>query len=435
MNKSKLLNLYLIALLLGGLIGMLGSCFKLLIDYLSDGLSHTASAVSIYGIPEFIISSAITVVFVVIAWWMVVKIAPEASGSGVQEIEGILLHKRYVNWRRLLPVKFIGGIFAISAKMVVGREGPMIQMGGNCGEMLGEWFNITRYRRDTLIAAGAAAGLATAFNAPIAGILFMIEEMRAQFNFSFTNFKTVAITCVAATIAMRICLGAGPAIPMAVFSTPDLPSLSLFFVLGLIVGLTGLVFNRGLMACLALKDKWSFKKQAYYVAGIAALAGLLVVFRPYWVGGGYDIIEQSLTLLPNAKTLLLVFTIRFCMTLLCYTTGVPGGIFAPMLALGTLIGLFCYDVFNFFIFDLTIHPGMFAVAGMGALFSAVVRAPMTGIVLVVEMTQNYNLILPVMVSCLTATTVMQFARNEPIYTQLLQRTLRAEEVVASPAVT
>ena len=95
-----------------------------------------------------------------------------------------------------------------------------------------------------------------------------------------------------------------------------------------------------------------------------------------------------------------------------------------MLALGTLIGLFCYEMFNFFISDLTVHPGMFAVAGMGALFSAVVRAPMTGILLVVEMTQNYNLILPLMVSCLTAATVMQFARNEPIYTQLLKRTLR-----------
>lgn len=428
MNKSKLLNLYFIALLLGGLIGILGSCFKLLIDHLSFALTPMATSLSVYGIPQVLISAAIAVGFVVIAWLMVVKISPAASGSGVQEIEGILLHERFVNWRRLLPVKFIGGVFAISAKMVVGREGPMIQMGGNCGEMLGEWFNINRHRRDILIAAGAAAGLATAFNAPIAGILFVLEEMRSGFIFSFINFKTVAITCVAATITMRLFFGAGPAIPMALFLTPDLPSLSLFFLLGLFVGLIGLVFNKGLMACLAFKDQWSFQKQAYYVVGVAALVGALAVFRPYWVGGGYEIIEQSLTLLPQAKTLLLVFTIRFCMTMLCYTTGVPGGIFAPMLALGTLIGLFCYEVFNFFIFDLTIDPGMFAVAGMGALFSAVVRAPLTGVVLVVEMTQNYNLILPLMVSCLTATTVMQLAGNKPIYTQLLRRTLKTDEI-------
>ena len=422
--KSKLLILYFIALLLGGLIGILGSCFKWLIDYLSDGMSHAVSFSSVYAVPEVFVSGAIAVVFIVVAWLLVVKIAPDASGSGVQEIEGVLLHQRSLDWRRLLPIKFIGGIFAISAKMVVGREGPMIQMGGNCGEMLGEWFNINKHRRDTLIAAGAAAGLATAFNAPIAGILFVIEEMRAQFDFSFTNFKTVAIACLAATATMRLFLGAGPAIPMAVFLTPDLPSLGLFFLLGLLVGLIGLVFNKGLMACLVIKDQWTFKKQAYYVVLIAAVVGVLSVFRPYWVSGGYDIIEKSLTLLPQENTLLLAFIIRFCLTLLCYTTGVPGGIFAPMLALGTIIGLFFYEMVNYYLVDLTIHPGMFAVAGMGALFSAVVRAPLTGIVLVVEMTQNYNLILPLMVSCLTATTVMQFARNQPIYTQLLQRTLR-----------
>ena len=112
--------------------------------------------------------------------------------------------------------------------------------------------------------------------------------------------------------------------------------------------------------------------------------------------------------------------------MLCYSSSVPGGIFAPMLALGTLLGVAASYLFEAFSHDATIHPGMFAVAGMGALFSAAVRAPITGIILVVEMTQNYLLILPLMVCCLTSTTVVQLAGNEPIYTQLLQRTLRMQ---------
>ena len=116
------------------------------------------------------------------------------------------------------------------------------------------------------------------------------------------------------------------------------------------------------------------------------------------------------------------------MTLLCYGTGVPGGIFAPMLALGTILGLAASHILQAISSDINIHPGMFAVAGMGALFSASVRAPITGIILVVEMTQNYLLILPLMVTCLTSTTVVQLARNAPIYTQLLRRTLKKEQL-------
>ena len=120
--------------------------------------------------------------------WRWVYIAPEATGSGVPEIEGALLHVRPIFWRRLLPVKFFFGILALAAKTLLGREGPTIHIGGNLGEMLGSVFNLTRRRRDSLIAAGAGAGLAVAFNAPLAGVIFIMEEMRNQFNYSLFIF-------------------------------------------------------------------------------------------------------------------------------------------------------------------------------------------------------------------------------------------------------
>lgn len=424
--RTKVIQIYLVAILLGILTGFIGSAFQLAITWLDYILTSIVTWSENHHIPANLVSAILSILLVYVAWLMVVRIAPEAAGSGVQEIEGALLHERGIFWRHLLPVKFIAGVMTISAKMVVGREGPTIQMGGNLGAMLGDSLRIARDRRDTLIAAGAAAGLATAFNAPLAGVLFVIEEMRNQFNFTFTNFKMVAIACVMATITTQMIMGTEPAIAMSVFATPSLKSLFLFFLFGIAAGFAGLFFNVALMKSLSWKDKLNNTWQKIYVLIIGAMVGLLAYSHPQLVGGGYDIIHQSLTLSPTVSVLSLLLVIRFMTTMLCYTTSVPGGIFAPILALGTLFGLAGYQLLSLIMPDGSIHPGMFAVAGMGALFSAAVRAPLTGIVLVVEMTQNYSLILPLMVSCLTSTTVVQLAKNRPIYTQLLKRTLKKQ---------
>lgn len=427
--RDKIIILYALSILLGILTGCVGSLIQLGITWVDKGLIVWFDFAKSHQWPVGIVSALTTMVMVYVAWILVRYVATEASGSGVQEIEGALLHERPVFWRRLLPVKFIGGVLAISSKMVLGREGPTIQIGGNLGDMIGEWFSLSQKRRDSLIGAGAAAGLATAFNAPLAGVLFVLEEMRNEFNFSFINFKMVAICCVSATVVLHLILGPKPDIPMDMFNLPSLQSLWLFFIVGLVVGFVGLLFNTYLMKVLHVLDNFKTWMKDMYVIIIGLLVGYLAYLSPDMVGGGYAIIEKALVSYPSLSVLCGILIVRFVMTLLCYGTGVPGGIFAPMMALGTLIGLACSHVFHLISGDISVHPGMFAVAGMGALFAAAVRAPITGIVLVVEMTQNYLLILPLMVSCLTSTTVVQLARNAPIYTQLLHRSLsKAREI-------
>jgi len=138
---KKVLILYAISMLLGVLTGLIASLFQIAISWL-DGVLHSFFGfVHQHGWPVGLVSAFITMLIILIAWLSVKYIAPEASGSGVPEIEGTLLHIRPIFWRRLLPVKFFSGILAISAKMVVGREGPTIQMGGNLGAMLGEFFS------------------------------------------------------------------------------------------------------------------------------------------------------------------------------------------------------------------------------------------------------------------------------------------------------
>lgn len=423
MGKRTLI-LYLVSVLLGFLTGLIASLFQLAIAGLDVLLEEFFVLVHNNGLPLGLISALVSMFMVLIAWLSVQHIAPEASGSGVPEIEGTLLHIRPIFWKRLLPVKFFAGVLAISAKMVLGREGPTIQMGGNLGEMLGDTFRLSRRRCDTLIAAGSAAGLAAAFNAPLAGVLFVMEEMRNQFNYSFTNFKMVIICCVMATITLNFIIGSGPAIKMELFDLPSLHSLWLFLLFGIVVGLLGLLFNYVLIKTLNLLDKLRPEHKIYYVMLVGLLVGYLSYSYPATVGGGYEIINQALTLSPAVSVLCVLIVIRFVTTMLSYSTGVPGGIFAPMLALGTLLGLAVFHLFEWLNMDFSIHPGMFAVAGMGAFFAATVRSPITGVILVVEMTQNYSLILPLMITCITSTTVVQLARNKPIYTQLLDRTLR-----------
>lgn len=419
----KIIPLYGLGIILGIISGALAAFFQISVSYGLQLASILINKMVILGLPGFVTSMLVSMVLVVCAWKLVIQFAPEASGSGVQEIEGALLHKRPLLWKRVLPVKFIGGVMTMSANMVLGREGPTIHMGGNIGAMLGEVFGLSYLRRNVLIAAGAGAGLSAAFNAPVAGILLVIEELRRAFAFSFNNLTLVAISCVMATITLHFIIGPQTAISMTIFALPNLTSLWMFFLLGIIIGFATLIFNYGLMFTLSLTDNLSQRNKMFYIMAVSLVIGYLAYNLPYTVGGGHNVIEQYLRIMPSSSILWLIIIVRFINTCTSYSSGTPGGIFSPMLALGALIGLGCAPIFAKLFNDNTVREGMFAIAGMGALFAAAVRAPVTAIILVVEMTHNYSLILPLMVTCLTATTVMQIFGEPPIYTQLLHRTL------------
>ena len=170
---------------------------------------------------------------------------------------------------------------------------------------------------------------------------------------------------------------------------------------------------------------WSYKLTGLYVG---AAIGLLVACFPGAVGGGYEIIPRALHESVPTTMLLVFFVVRFGTTMVSYGSGAPGGIFAPLLALATVFGMWSGHFAHAWFPGLIVHPQVFAVAGMGALFSATVRAPLTGIALTIEMTGNYSLILPLILTCMVAAIVAQGLGGRPIYTVLLKRTLdRAKE--------
>jgi CIC family chloride channel protein len=412
------------ALVVGCLTGLLGAVFQIILTTIATWKASLLIWAQNYEFVSWALPISLSALMVYFALLMVRRIAPETGGSGVQEIEGALDDERPLRWKRVIPIKFLSGIFSLGAGMVLGREGPTIQMGGNLGKMMADLFKVSKDDLHTLVAAGAGAGLAAAFDAPLAGILFVIEEMRPQFKFTFLSFQSVLIACAVSDIVLRSLMGQGPDIVMPQFPSPQLSYLWVFLVFGSIFGIFGYLFNHLLIVSLnffAGLRGWLYIFTGLIVGGII---GILVWLFPDTVGGGYDVIPKAFHNTFAPMTLLILFVARFGTTAFSYGSGATGGIFAPMLALGTLFGLwfghFTHELFPAHV----LHPGIFAVAGMAALFSATVRAPLTGIVLTVEMTLNYSQILPLILTCMSATIVAQGLGGKPIYTVLLHRTLK-----------
>jgi CIC family chloride channel protein len=419
------------AVVVGCLAGLVGAIFQIILIAIARWKAALITWAQNYEVLSWAIPIFLSALMVYVALLLVRGIAPETGGSGVQEIEGALDEERPLRWRRVLPIKFLGGIFALGAGMVIGREGPTIQMGGNLGKMIGDLFKVSKDDLHTLVAAGAGAGLASAFNAPLAGILFVIEEMRPQFKFTFLSFQSVMIACAVSDIVLRSLMGQGPDIVMPQYPSPQLPYLWIFLVFGSIFGLFGYLFNHLLIVSLNFFS--GLRGRLYTISGliVGGIIGILVWLFPNTIGGGYDVIPKAFHNVFAPMTLLILFVARFGTTAFSYGSGAPGGIFAPMLALGTLFGLW----FGHFTQELfpahVLHPGIFAVAGMAALFSATVRAPLTGIVLTIEMTLNYSQILPLILTCMSATIVAQGLGGRPIYSVLLHRTLKLARLKTS----
>jgi len=418
---------YFIAGFCGLAGGVVGAAFHLTVDRL---LHWPAWLIARFGSgPETILmAAAIAAAGLLAAFALTRRFAPEAAGSGVQEIEGAMEGLRVVRWRRILPVKFVGGVLGLSSGLVAGREGPTIHMGASIAAGLSEAFKLDRDDMRGLLAAGAAAGLAAAFNAPLAAILFIIEETRKQFRYTFRSY--VGVICASAASAMGMGLVGGTAPPMRIAALEQpLWLLPAFVLLGVGVGGLGVVFNRSLLAALDWTAK-TFRRVPFVPALVVGGAvGALAIVLPEAVGGGELLIPHLVARDLPLATLALVAVLRFVGTMASYPVGVPGGIFSPMLALATAVGLAIGMVMEIALVagGTAVPPSMaaaVAIAAMGGLFTATIRAPLVGVVLAVELTGAYALILPLLVTCVTAHVVAEWLGGRPIYELLLERTLR-----------
>jgi CIC family chloride channel protein len=416
-------RLLMLAAGVGVLAGTLGIIFHLAVDRLLHWpgwvLDHPA-----WPLPLRWIALLLGILALIRASrWLVRRFAPETAGSGIPQIEGALEDRMPLRWRQVLPAKLLGGIAALGAGLVLGREGPTMHMGGAAGGMVAERGRCHPEDRRTLIAAGAAAGLAAAFNAPLAAVLFTIEETRRQVPYAFGRYHAIILAaCLAALLTERVG-GVGPDLALPEAADVPLAAYPLFPLLGAAIGAYGVLFNRGLIGALGAIGGWGERRRLLVETLLAAALAGGFMAMPALTGGGESLVARLAGAHTSTSLLFLLLLLRTAATLVCYAIGTPGGIFAPMLALATIGGLLFAHLVNLIAPAAGLPPVSFAIAAMGGLFAATVRAPLVGVVLVLELTGAYSLLLPALLTCLAASLTAQRLGGRPIYEQLLERLL------------
>lgn len=414
------------------MIGVVGGTFRWCLEraeQLRDHLilwSHGAPYIG-WIVPVAAVSAAVAV-----ARYLVVRFAPGAAGSGVHRVEAIMAAEIEPGPNSILPVKFLGGLLSLGSGMALGREGPTVQMGASIGSIVAPSLVKGQDDQRVVLAAGAGAGLAVAFNAPIGGSVFVFEELTT----SFTPWLLVA-TLSAATFAvgvMRWMIG-----NQYVFFV--LPGKMVggsidwsFLLLGGFLGVAGAAYNLLSLRLLDLSEKWSKYPAVARAALIGAVVGLVAWFAPALVGSGDTLAQSILSGKVPLHALGLVFFARFLLGPWSYSAETPGGMFAPLLLLGTAFGALFGGVAHHFIPNLSASNVEFAIVGMVALFAASVRAPLTGIVLAIEMTGRGDLTLVMLAAALGAMLVAMTLKSPPIYESLRERMLIHEKRNESAAI-
>jgi chloride channel protein, CIC family len=419
-----------LALVVGAATGLVCALFRLCLqeaDRLRDLAIGWAQGQALVGFLLVVLAGAAAA----LAAWLVRRFAPHASGSGIPHVELVLRQEVAPAPFLLLPVKFVGGLLAIGSGLALGREGPSVQMGASLAHMATElWRRVSGYKMDwadtrVLMAAGAGAGLATAFNAPIAGAVFVLEELVQRFEHRIAIAALAASATAIATA--RMLLGNQPDFLVAPLEHVPTLGLPLFLVLGLFAGLLAVAYNRSLLLTIAAFERLPAIPAELRAALVGAAVAAVAWFAPSLVGGGDGLTQRALSGAEALGLLPLIFLLRLVMGHASYAAGTPGGLFAPLLVLGAqaglLFGVGCVLVFP----GLGIPAPAFAVVGMAALFTGVVRAPLTGIVLITEMTAAFTLLLPMLGACFAAMLVPALLRNLPIYEALRDGTLRRDK--------
>ncbi|TCN51725.1 CIC family chloride channel protein [Rhodococcus sp. SMB37] len=418
----ELIAICVLAIVAGAVIGFVGGAFRWCLAVADEWRVHMLHWAHGLPGPSWLIPVGVTALCAALAA-LIVRPIPLAAGSGVQHVEAVARGEAEPPRLLVLPAKFFGGLLAMGSGLVLGREGPIVHMGAVVGAESARRARMSDEHVRLLQTSVSGAGLAVAFNAPIGGALFVFEEVTRAFR--FRTVVPVLLSVGVGVACSRLILGDRPDFDVGLLDPPSITLLPVFVVFGLLTGLSGAVYNRLVMRLLAASDALRSVSPIAKAAVIGGMIGLVSVVAPLAAGGG-DTVSQHLVsggtiALPIMAWLVVV---RFVAGPLSYAAGTPGGLFAPLLALGALWGVLYARVAEILIpgIDSSLAVPM-AIVGMAALFSASVRAPLTGIALVVEMTGTTSVTVPMLLASAGAVVVAHLVGVAPIYDSLRARML------------
>lgn len=421
-NSGGYLALAVLALLSGAATGLVAALFRLTLG-MAERLRDVAAATAGGSLPGLAALVPVCGAGAAFACWLVVRFAQQASGSGIPHVEAVIEGLLPPATWRILPIKFVGGLVAIGSGLALGREGPSVQMGATVADQIALLLRRPFAERSVLMAACAGAGLATAFNAPIAGAVFVLEELVRRFE---TRTAIAALGASAAAISVsHLILGSAPDFHLTVAASEGLLAKPVYLLLGVVAGFAAILYNRGLLATLTLCARLPLGP-VWRAGLIGGAVGALAWGAPDLVGGGDPLTQRALDGVGTPGAIAGLLVIRFALSLLSYAAGTPGGLFAPMLTLGAQLGLLCGLLATQLLPQAGLDPAAFAVVGMAAFFTGAVRAPVTGVVIVTEMTGSVAMLLPMLIAAFGAMIVTTAAGTLPIYDSLRERLLSSQ---------
>ena len=421
-RHGSLLVLGLLALVAGAGAGLIGAIFRLSLEEADRFRNTLIFRIHDHELIGFLLVTGGAAAAVAFAAWLVRRFSPYASGSGIPQVEAALNEELPPAPPGLMAVKFFGGLLAIGSGLALGREGPIVQMGAVIAHHVGKIAGRDWPDCRVLLAAGGGAGLAVAFNAPIAGAIFVLEELVARFD---TRIAIAALgASTTAILVARLFLGDAPDFQVATVAYPAATTWPLFVALGASAGVAATLYNRTLLGAISVAKRLGHRPVELQAAVIGAAVGALAWFAPGLVGGGDQITQRVLSGEAILTVIPMAFLLRFGLGAVSYAAATPGGLFAPMLVLGAQLGLVFGAICRIAFPELGIDPEAFAVVGMAAFFTGVVQAPVTGMVLVVEMTAAFTTLLPMLGACFAAILVANLLHSAPIYESLRVRPLR-----------
>lgn len=415
-KKHSHLIIYILSAVVGLLSGGVVVGYRLVIMAF-ENMRKTINPILASSVPKLMLWMCAAGVAGLITAFLIKK-APFAGGSGIPQVKAFLMHRlRHYSWQKELPAKFMGGTMAIGAGLSFGHEGPSVQLGSLIGIAVSNITKNYKYLR-YLATAGAAAGLTSAFNAPLAGVLFCLEELNKTF--SPVMLTSTLISAFVSNVVMWLAFGTQPIYSVAITQTIPLRYYftSLLFI-GIICGLLGALFNHGIPFFQKLYESLAPSRTLRFVSAFAIAAGI-TVFIPCLAGTGSELVNvQSQEGLP-ALILLAILAGKFVFTLFSSASGVPGGIFLPVLSMGAILGAFTQCIVPLLGIEGNFLPN-YILLGMAGFFVAVFRAPITGAVLITEITGNFaHFPAFIYVSALASITA-GLLRAEPVYDSLLRQ--------------
>lgn len=406
-------------ILVGVVSGIIVLAYRILLTYGSQGLNYILEYAS--GHPArmaawFVILIVLAVIVAKLVAW-----EPMISGSGIPQMEGEMVGKLDQTWWRVLLAKFTGGFVSLLAGLSLGREGPSIQLGAMAGKGVSRVLKRDKTEEKILLTCGASAGLSAAFHAPLAGLMFSLEEVHKNFSVSVL-ISAMASSLTADFISSQI-LGLNPVFSFTVGEFIPHGSYWILIILGIILGFMGVFYNYFTLKIQSLYKKATFLSPTVKMIIPFLTAGVLGFVYPVVLGSGHAIVEEAANQKLLLSSLVLIFVVKFLFSAMSFGSGAPGGIFFPLLVLGALIGAIYGNIGVQFLGWDPAYINNLVLLSMAGFFTAIVRAPLTGIILIFEMTGSVSQLMSLALVSIVAYVVANLMKSAPIYDSLLNRLL------------